>query len=114
MTKRSKPPAKAIKELEKILEFAIYETRGFAPLPIILKAEDDAWSDTINKLVEMQVNRWRRSYRNPDIMDGCEWYLTVRSIELNIKSSGSNAYPPNFDCVREIIEHAAAITPAQS
>jgi hypothetical protein len=35
----------------------------------------------------------------------------VRSTELKIKSSGLNAYPPNFDEVREAIESTMAAAP---
>jgi hypothetical protein len=111
MTKTSKPAAKAKTGLDHIIEFAVFRTPGFPPVPTIIKPEDDAWSETINKLADLQVNKWRSSYCNPEIMDGRGWYLNVRSTELKIKSSGSNAYPPNFDAVREIVERAAGITP---
>lgn len=111
MTKTSKPAAKA--GPNHIIEFAIFDTPGFPPVPFILIPEDDAWSDTIDKLVELQVNKWRSSYCNPEITDGRGWNLTVRATELKIKSSGSNAYPSNFDAVREIIENAASTAAAQ-
>jgi hypothetical protein len=111
MTKISKPAAKAKTGLDHIIEFAIFDTPEYLPVPIILKSKDDAWSETINKLAELQVNKWRSSYCNLEIMDGRGCYLNVRSTELKIKSSGSNAYPPNFDAVREIVESAAGITP---
>jgi len=112
MTKTSKPAAKAKTAPDQIIEFAIFDTPGFLAFPIIINPEDITWSETIKKLAELQVNKWRSSYCNPEIMDGRGWYLTVRSTDLKIKSSGSNAYPPNFDAVREMVERAAGITPA--
>jgi YgiT-type zinc finger domain-containing protein len=113
MTKTSNPVAKANTKPDQIIEFAIFDTPGFGPVPIIIRPEDDAWSDTVKKLAELQVNKWRSSYCDPEIMDGQGWYLTIRSPELKKKSSGSNDFPPNFDAVREIIEHAAATAPAK-
>lgn len=104
MTKTSKSAAYVKTAPDHIIEFAIFDTPGFGPVPIIIRPEDDAWSDTVKKLAELQVNKWRSSYCNPEIMDGQGWYLTVRSPELKKKSSGDNDYPPNFDEVRKVIE----------
>jgi hypothetical protein len=104
MTKTSKSAANVKTEPDHIIEFAIFDTPGFGQVPIIIRPEDDAWSDTLRKLTELQVDKWRSSYCNPEIMDGRGWFLTVRSTELKIKSSGSNDYPPNFDEIRKVME----------
>jgi hypothetical protein len=111
MTKTLKSAAKAKTGRDHIIEFAVFITPGFPPVPTIIRPEDDIWSDTLKKLVDLQVNKWKSSYCNPKIMDGSGWDLTIRSTELKKKSSGSNAYPPNFDAVREIVERAAGIMP---
>jgi hypothetical protein len=68
----TKPAVKAKTAPDHIIEFAVFRTPGFPPVPTIIRPKDDAWSDTLKK-----------------------------------RSSGSNAYPPNFDAVREIVELAA-------
>lgn len=110
MTTTSQSATKTKTGPNHIIEFAVFETPGLPPVPIVLTPKDDAWSGTLKKLAELHVNRWRSSYINPEIMDGCDWFLTVRSPELKKKSSGSNAYPPNFDEVRTLIEDTQMTT----
>jgi hypothetical protein len=109
MTKSSKPTRKS--ELDNIIEFELFHQPGPPPAPVIIKPECDGWSDIINKLRDLQVDRWDARYSDPFIMDGSSWSLIVRSAGLKIKSSGLNAYPPNFDAVNEFIENSVAIAP---
>jgi hypothetical protein len=83
---------------------------GLPPEPVVLTAEDPAFSDVIGRLLELGVENWKRSYSNPMIMDGYGWSLKVISEKLNIVSSGLNAGPPRFDAVKELIEAAAKET----
>ena len=69
MTKTSKSAANVKTAPNHIIEFVIFDTPGFGPVPIIIRPEDDAWSDTVKKLAELQVNKWRSSYCDPEIMD---------------------------------------------
>lgn len=112
MTMTSKPAVKTKYSSNQIIEFAIFDTPGPPPNPITITPKDAAWSDTIKKLIELCVNKWDADYFDPDICDGCSWHLTVRSTEIKVKSSGLNAYPSNFDTVREILELAAEIKPS--
>ena len=94
----------------QIIKFETYHMPGPLPEPVILNDKNQEWSDVIRKLTDLQVDQWKAEYFDPSIMDGSGWSLTVRSKHLNIQSSGINAYPNNFDAVREMIEHAAANT----
>ena len=97
----------------QIIKFETFDMPGPLPEPIVLTYRSNGWSDIIRKLTDLQVDKWDAEYCDPSIMDGSGWSLIVRSAELNIQSEGSNAYPPNFDAVREIIERGAASAPAQ-
>ena len=84
---------------------------GPLPVPIILTSKNKYWTDVIRNLLDLGVDKWAAEYCDPAIMDGSGWSLFVRSFALNTQSEGSNAYPPNFDAVRDIIERAAANAP---
>lgn len=36
---------------------------------------------------------WEESYSNPNILDGTRWFVRLKILDLEIKSTGSNAYP---------------------
>jgi hypothetical protein len=93
-----------------IIHFEFYTMPGLLPEPVILTAEDPAFSGVIERLLELGVENWKRSYSNPMIMDGYGWSLKVICEKLNIVSSGMNADPPRFDAVKELIEAAAKET----
>lgn len=80
---------------------------GPPPKSVTLTSGHDKWRDIICQLVVLGVGEWKAGYHDPCIMDGSGWSLVVRSTELNRKSAGMNAHPPNFDAVREVIERAA-------
>jgi hypothetical protein len=80
---------------------------GFPSEPVILTAEDPAFSDVIGRLLELGVENWKRRYSDPMVMDGYGWSLKVISEKLNIVSSGMNADPPRFNAVKDLIEAAA-------
>ena len=84
---------------------------GPPPEPIILTSKNKAWADVIRNLVDLRVDKWVAEYHDPSIMDGSGWSLSICSKELNIQSSGMNAYPETFDAVQEVIERAATTAP---
>lgn len=98
---------KADQASSQMIVFDTYDMPGPPPEPITLTPEDDEWASVLSKLEELGVKEWKAKYSDPSVLDGNGWSLVVRSTELNRKSSGMNAYPPNFDAVREVIERAA-------
>ena len=84
---------------------------GPPPVPIILTAKNKAWANVIRTLLDLGVDKWDAKYLDPSIMDGSGWLLTICSKELNIQSSGMNAYPETFDAVQEVIKRAATTAP---
>ncbi|MCE8525781.1 hypothetical protein KBY23_10955 [Ruegeria pomeroyi] len=97
----------------QIIRFETFDMPGPPPVPIVLTYKNQGWADVIRRLADLQVDKWDGEYFDPSIMDGSGWSLTVRSPRLNTHSEGLNAYPPNFDAVRDIIERAATNAPAQ-
>lgn len=51
------------------------------------------WNDVIAFL---SSRKWKEQYIEADIVDGTNWELHVKSATVDIRSSGSNAYPPGF------------------
>lgn len=93
--------------------FVTYETPGLLPEPITLTPQHNHWRPVIQELIDLKVNEWASEYNNHSVLDGHEWSLIVHSKNFNIQSSGSNAYPDNFDAVQGLIERAAlAPTPS--
>ena len=97
--------------LAPIIKFETFDMPGPPPEPIILTSKNKAWADVIRNLVDLRVDKWVAEYHDPSIMDGSGWSLSICSKELNIQSSGMNAYPETFDAVQEVIERAATTAP---
>lgn len=53
----------------------------------------------------LHIGEWRTSYMNPDILDGTQWELTIEFSDGHkpFKTGGSNAYPYNFDELKELL-----------
>ncbi len=50
------------------------------------------------RFARINTQYWTAEYPNPCVCDGEQWSLTVRySDGYTLKSSGSNAYPENWD-----------------
>ncbi|MDG1369902.1 MAG: hypothetical protein P8Q48_06625 [Paracoccaceae bacterium] len=111
MAKTSKSSSKVRKTKPQIIKFETFNMPGPPPVPIILTAKNKAWANVIQTLLDLGVDKWDAEYHDPSIMDGSGWLLSICSKELNIQSSGMNAYPEKFDAVRELIERAAATAP---
>jgi hypothetical protein len=86
---------------------------GFLPekaKPTIIKPSDEQWQAFFDELDQMNAWKWKRYYINPKEHDGTAWSVVV-SYPLqgsrDVLSSGSNAYPPNFQqflaAVRKLI-----------
>lgn len=66
--------------------------------PIITKQE------FLEELFGLHLGEWRHSYRNDQICDGTQWNLEIQYSDGQepFKVSGSNAFPFNFDELREL------------
>ena len=113
MAKRPNSSNKFKTTQNQVVEFETFEMPGPPPERIKLTPENDDWSDIISKLADLQVDKWDADYSDLSVLDGVGWSLTVRAAEFNIQSSGLNAYPPNFDAVKKVIEDGFVAAPAQ-
>lgn len=54
---------------------------------------------------ELHIGEWRTNYMNPYVLDGTQWELTIEFSDGHrpFKSGGSNAYPYNFDALKELL-----------
>jgi hypothetical protein len=54
---------------------------------------------------EFHVGEWRTNYMNPYVLDGTQWNLTIEFSDEHkpFKTGGSNAYPYNFDALKELL-----------
>ncbi|MBQ7992549.1 MAG: hypothetical protein IJ252_05910 [Solobacterium sp.] len=49
------------------------------------------------------IHEWEQVYNNPGILDGIKWTLNIQLTEnRSLHISGSNAYPPYFDELKEV------------
>ena len=63
------------------------------PTEVFIWVKDDPqWKDVLDYLA---TRIWKEVYFE-EVMDGTGWELEVFSNTINIKSHGSNAYPPGF------------------
>lgn len=53
------------------------------------------WQNFYKKLAEAKVDKWKRYFNDPDILDGTQWEFRLKTADLKIKTGGSNAYPPD-------------------
>ena len=58
---------------------------------------DQKWIEFSKSLDQLKISNWQKSYHDPRILDGTQWYLKILSNSSEIISGGSNAYPENFD-----------------
>ena len=73
-------------------------------LPIVLDYPCDK-EKFLDGIRELHMGEWRTSYMNPDVLDGTQWELTIEFSDGHkpFKTSGSNAYPYNFDALQELL-----------
>jgi hypothetical protein len=74
------------------LSFYEYYGRPWDPKGIIPIKDNQDWKLVLGFLTNC---RWLKSYHTP-VCDGTQWELVVKAKGINIKSSGSNAYPKDF------------------
>ena len=60
----------------------------------------------ISGLKALHIGEWKRTYIDPLVMDGTQWELDIyyNNGRRPTKISGSNAYPYNFDDLKEFLE----------
>jgi hypothetical protein len=61
--------------------------------------ENNDWEQLLNFLDNC---RWKKRY-DSEILDGTQWELKAKGKSFNINSSGSNAYPENFNVFLELL-----------
>lgn len=62
--------------------------------------------DFISGIKALHIGEWKRTYIDPLVMDGTQWELDIyyNNGRRPTKISGSNAYPYNFDDLKEFLE----------
>ena len=62
--------------------------------------------DFISGIKALHIGEWKRTYNDPLVMDGTQWELDIyyNNGRKAVKISGSNAYPYNFDDLKEYLE----------
>ena len=62
--------------------------------------------DFISGIKALHIGEWKRTYNDPLVMDGTQWELDIyyNNGRRPTKISGSNAYPYNFDDLKEFLE----------
>ena len=59
----------------------------------------------IAALKELNLDRWKYSYSNPDILDGTQWSVSIEFPEDHIvRFGGSNAFPKTFFKFLKVME----------
>ena len=60
----------------------------------------------ISGIKALHIGEWKRTYNDPLVMDGTQWELDIyyNNGRKAVKISGSNAYPYNFDDLKEYLE----------
>jgi len=49
------------------------------------------------KFAQDSCDEWDEEYEEPGVVDGTSWTVEIVTDEIDLRSSGSNAYPDNFD-----------------
>ena len=62
--------------------------------------------DFISGIKALHIGEWKRTYNDPLVMDGTQWELDIyyNNCRKAVKISGSNAYPYNFEDLKEFLE----------
>jgi len=60
------------------------------------------WQKFLLEIEELGVQNWKPDYWKP-ALDGIGWSVEIESEKLKVSSSGSNAYPKNFQsCLKAV------------
>jgi hypothetical protein len=84
----------------------VYEvlSYGYKPKSIEeIQPSDAQWKKFINDLKILNVSKWKSEYRDPSICDGTGWSAKAAFDGRITSSSGSNAYPDNFESFLEAV-----------
>lgn len=91
---------------EKHLHFDVDHSLFLKPsnLPVTLDYPCNK-EEFLDGIRELHIGEWRTSYMNPDVFDGTQWGLTIEFSDGHkpFKTGGSNAYPYNFDALKELL-----------
>ena len=62
--------------------------------------------DFISGIKALHIGEWKRTYIDPLVMDGTQWELDIyyNNGRKAVKISGSNAYPYNYEDLKEFLE----------
>ena len=62
--------------------------------------------DFISGIKALHIGEWKRTYIDPLVLDGTQWELDIyyNNGRKAVKISGSNAYPYNFEDLKEFLE----------
>ena len=62
--------------------------------------------DFISGIKALHIGEWKRTYKDPLVLDGTQWELDIyyNNGRKAVKISGSNAYPYNFEDLKEFLE----------
>jgi len=58
-----------------------------------LQIDESAWVDFYEELEALSFWSWKRTYDNPNVLDGTQWEIDIEINGRRKKCSGSNAYP---------------------
>lgn len=50
-----------------------------------------------NELQKIELLNWKRNYNDPSILDGTQWEIVIIREKRNLKRSGSNQFPPEWE-----------------
>ncbi|UJF15420.1 hypothetical protein LZ578_10680 [Jeotgalibaca sp. MA1X17-3] len=59
----------------------------------------------ISGLRKVNLLNWKRRYEEPDVLDGMQWEVEMIREKRNLKRSGSNKYPAEWECFCELIRN---------
>lgn len=62
-----------------------------------IKPTVEQWAAFQAVLEEIRAWEWKKSYATAQVKDGTHWSVTMAFRGRKIESTGSNAYPPDFD-----------------
>lgn len=65
----------------------------------IIRPSEEEWQAFYDDLERIKAWKWKRYYEQPEIQDGTVWSAVIvyaSRAPHDVVSSGSNAYPPNF------------------
>ncbi len=71
------------------------EDKGVSLIVAQKQMGDEDWAGLWRRLEKSGCDlwNWRKSYFDPEIMDGTQWELKIRKGGRKLKSHGSNAFP---------------------